>query len=200
MKEQSIDQYLTALSSRSSTPGGGAVAAVTGAQAAALIAMVCNFSKAADIAEIDNILQRAKQAQVQFISLGEADVTAFKAVMAAYKLPKKSEPEKKFQTDALQLALRTAAEAPLETLILAQSLTADIARLAEIGNQNLLTDIGIAAILVPATVRSAEMNIRINLSAMKDPSFIDTANKKIQASKICVQDMTNLATTINAAL
>ena len=44
IKENSIQIFLDQLASRSATPGGGSVAALMGAQSAALISMVCNLT------------------------------------------------------------------------------------------------------------------------------------------------------------
>ena len=45
LREQNLATYLDKLAARTSTPGGGAVAAVVAAEACSLVAMVANFSK-----------------------------------------------------------------------------------------------------------------------------------------------------------
>ena len=45
LREQNLAAYLDALAAKTSTPGGGAVAAVVAAEACSLVAMVANFSK-----------------------------------------------------------------------------------------------------------------------------------------------------------
>ena len=44
LREQNLAAYLDALAAKTSTPGGGAVAAVVAAEACSLVAMVANFS------------------------------------------------------------------------------------------------------------------------------------------------------------
>ena len=63
----SIATFLDDLSSKNATPGGGAVAAITGAQAAALISMVCAFS--VENPELESIARQAEEARVKFLKL-----------------------------------------------------------------------------------------------------------------------------------
>ncbi|HHJ07011.1 MAG TPA: methenyltetrahydrofolate cyclohydrolase, partial [Anaerolineae bacterium] len=64
IQNQSVQDFLNALSGKSPTPGGGSVAALNGALGAALVSMVCNVTigkkKYADVeAEAQDILQSA---------------------------------------------------------------------------------------------------------------------------------------------
>ena len=49
---RSLESYLTQLAASDSTPGGGTAAGLTGAQAAALLSMVCNLSQGEKFAAI----------------------------------------------------------------------------------------------------------------------------------------------------
>ena len=211
MNQQSLQSYLDKLSSSAATPGGGAVAAVTGAQAAALISMVCNLTKgktkesASDSAEalkkeIQAINNRAEQARGQFDQLADDDIEGFNQVMAAYKLPRSNSQERTVQHNALQDALKQAAQAPLTTATLASNLAQDIQRLSEIGNKNLITDVGIAALLVPTTVQAARMNVLINLASMEDEQFKITALTAIKKATSHALPLTKLADSICTSL
>ncbi|MFT7688663.1 MAG: formiminotetrahydrofolate cyclodeaminase [Candidatus Azotimanducaceae bacterium] len=198
MRELSVEGYLESLASRNSTPGGGAVAAITGAQLAALITMVARFTAInTDNKEtLESIIDRAEKARIEFLNLGEQDVTAFNAVMTAYRMPKGSESKE----EALQDALKAAATAPLLTLELSQSLASDIEILARIGNKNLTTDIGMAALLVPATIESAQMNVMINLKGIKEKKFIKNTLQKIELAKECKKRMEQIKSDILQSL
>jgi formiminotetrahydrofolate cyclodeaminase len=211
LNQQSLQSYLDKLSSSAATPGGGAVAAVTGAQAAALISMVCNLTKgktkesASDSAEalkkeIQAINNRAEQARGQFDQLADDDIEGFNQVMAAYKLPRSNSQERTVQHNALQDALKQAAQAPLATATLASNLAQDIQRLSEIGNKNLVTDVGIAALLVPTTVQAARMNVLINLASMEDEQFKITALTAIEKATSHALPLTKLADSICTSL
>jgi formiminotetrahydrofolate cyclodeaminase len=161
----SIVTFLDDLSSKSPTPGGGAVAAITGAQAAALISMVCQFSD--ETPGLSLIAGQAEKARVTFLKLADEDSAAFKLVMSAFKQPKDANNRK----EKIQSALIQAAEAPRSMLRLASTLVEGTSELLEKGNKNLVTDTGIAAILIEATVDSAELNIMINLKSINDENY-----------------------------
>jgi formiminotetrahydrofolate cyclodeaminase len=161
----SIATFLDDLSSKNATPGGGAVAAITGAQAAALISMVCEFS--VESPELESIARQAGQARVTFLKLADKDSAAFKLVMSAFKQPKDANNRK----EKIQSALVQAAEAPRSMLRLASTLVASTSELLQKGSKNLITDTGIAAILIEATVDSAELNIMINLKSINDENY-----------------------------
>jgi len=219
LNQQSLQSYLDKLSSSAATPGGGAVAALTGAQAAALMSMVCNLTKSktegavsnsvdhdagdktkGKAKEIQAINKRAEQARAKFDQLADDDIEGFTQVMTAYKMPKSNSQERSDQHTMLQDALKHAAHAPLQTATLASGLAQDIQRLSEIGNKNLITDIGIAALLIPATVKAARMNVLINLSSMQDEQFIKNALAALESATSQALPLTKLADSICTSL
>lgn len=175
--------FLDSLSAKTSTPGGGAVAAITGAQAAALISMVCQFS--GDDPALNLIAEQAGSARATFLRLAEEDVTAFRLVMSAFKQPK----DVSNRNDNIQAALIQAAQAPRMMLNLACTLVESTFELLKSGNKNLITDTGIAAILIEATVDSAELNIMINLKSIDDKKYIQEVIAEI---KMCKQQVKRL--------
>lgn len=181
--ETTVDAYLDALASRSATPGGGAVAGITGAQGAALLCMVCNLTKS-DVDEIAAINQRASVAAHAFRQLASDDSERFNAVMAAYKLPKAS------RESQLQPALKAAAAVPLEVMRLAASLVPDSARLLKIGNPNLLTDTGIGALLLGTTMQAARLNVLVNLDAISDDAFNRSSHAEIKSLAAATSEAT----------
>lgn len=173
----SVSTFLESVSAETSTPGGGAVAAITGAQAAALISMVCRFS--GDEAQFIPISENADRARVAFLQLAEMDIQAFKLVMASYKQSKDTSNRQK----NIQSALTQAIEAPRMMLKLAASLVESIFLLQSSGNSNLITDTGIAAILIEATIHSAELNILVNLKSILDNNYKQEVLAEIKTSK-----------------
>lgn len=83
MKNSPISEWLADLGSKTPTPGGGAVAALNGAIAAAQLKMVCEYTKDTAINEKTNWL--AQQIE-QFFSLAEEDSAVFSKVSEAYKI------------------------------------------------------------------------------------------------------------------
>lgn len=172
-----IESYLARLASSASTPGGGAVAGLAGAQAAALLSMVCNLSRGepfADVSEtIDEINQSCEAARNKLLILANDDARAFKGVMNAHGLPKSNAGEKSTRSNALQLALGAAAEVPLKVMRKTSRLLPLADRLADIGNSNLISDVGVAVYLIDATLHSARLNILINTRQLKNKALVD---------------------------
>lgn len=178
-----IESYLARLASSASTPGGGAVAGLTGAQAAALLSMVCNLSRGeryADVrATIDEINQSCEVARNKLLILANDDARAFNGVMHAHRLPKSNAEEKTTRTNAIQLALGAAAEVPLDVMQKTSLLLPLADRLADIGNRNLISDVGVAVYLIDATLYSARLNILINTRQLINETLVDHCNESI---------------------
>ena len=164
------------LSSDAPAPGGGSVAALCGSLSVGLTAMVAQLStkitknswpfgqpRPQSWREFDAAGHRAQQLREQFMHAIDADTAAFDALMAANRLPKGS-PER-FQ--AMRAAMRQAIETPLSVL----EMSIEAMQLAEVamrGNPNARSDAGVAVSTARACAEGAWMNVRINLSGMRD--------------------------------
>ena len=169
--EENIDAFLEALSSSRPTPGGGAVAGLTGALAAALSHMVASLTVgkkkyAAVEDEFSRRMPAMKEAMARFRALMLEDVAAFESWMAASRLPKASDEEKEKRRAALREATVRATEVPLETIRHARSLLPLVRLAAEKGNAHAVSDAGIAALLLRVTAEAAAFNVRINLAGL----------------------------------
>lgn len=169
----SIREWLETLASGSSTPGGGAAAALSGAMAAALVAMVCRFTlgrpKYALVqSDVEAVLRQVEILRSRLEKLIDSDVVAYGDVIAARKLPRDSTEAAAYRNRMLQLALATATEVPLETAKCAADVVELIAIIAEKGNRNLLSDISVALTLAVSAVKAAGANVRVNLPFLVD--------------------------------
>lgn len=175
--EQRVIDFVAATASKAPTPGGGAIAALTAATGAALAEMVANltFGKKGYEAvqtEMEELQAKAEAIRKRMLELSQADADVFNIFMNALGLPKNTDEEKAARTAAIQQAYKDAAMVPFEIGELANQIF-DLAELASRkGNQNLITDGIIAAINARAAVKSAFLNVRINLSGIKDESFV----------------------------
>ena len=175
--EQRVIDFVAATASKEPTPGGGAIAALTAATGAALAEMVANltFGKKGYEAvqtEMEVLQAKAEEIRNRMLELSQADADVFNIFMNALGLPKNTDEEKAARTAAIQQAYKDAAMVPFEIGELANQIF-DLAELASRkGNQNLITDGIIAAINARAAVKSAFLNVRINLSGIKDESFV----------------------------
>lgn len=173
----SLCSYLDVLASRAATPGGGTAAAVTGAQGAALVSMVCNLTvgrkKYADVEEeMKAILERSEALRAQLTGLIDRDAAAFDQVSAAYALPKGTDEERAARSAAIQEALKVAEQVPMETVAACLEVLRLAIPVAEKGNRNAVSDAAVAGILAHAGLLAAADNVRINLHSIKDESFV----------------------------
>ena len=184
--EQRVIDFVAATASKEPTPGGGAIAALTAATGAALAEMVANltFGKKGYEAvqtEMEALQAKAEEIRNRMLELSQADADVFNIFMKALGLPKNTNEEKAIRTAAIQQAYKDAAMVPFEIGELANQIF-DLAELASCkGNQNLITDGIIAAINALAAVKSAFLNVRINLSGIKDESFVAELISKMYA-------------------
>lgn len=184
--EQRVIDFVAATASKEPTPGGGAIAALTAATGAALAEMVANLTvgkKGYESVqpEMEELQAKAEAIRKRMLELSQADADVFNIFMNALGLPKNTDEEKAARTAAIQQAYKDAAMVPFEIGELANQIF-DLAELASRkGNQNLITDGIIAAINARAAVKSAFLNVRINLSGIKDESFIAELTSKMYA-------------------
>ena len=135
IESQSMKTFLDALASGSPTPGGGGAAALMGAQAAALVSMVCHLTlgkpKYAEVqTEMQTILDQSEFLRAQFLAMVADDAAVFKTVMAAYGLAKDNDVEKSIRSQAIQEALKSATDVPLACAKVSAQVLALICRVA----------------------------------------------------------------------
>ena len=159
--------------SDSPAPGGGSVAALMGALGASLGGMVANLS--AGKRGWDDKLEffsewavKGQKLKDELLFLVDEDTAAFNKVMAAFGLPKDSAEEKAARTKAIQKANQYAAEIPLKVMETASRTYDLLAEMAEKGNPASISDVGVGLLATRACIEGAAMNVRINLSSLKD--------------------------------
>ena len=177
-----VNSFLSELASNSPAPGGGSVAALAGALGAALTSMVCNLTVGKEKyvdgeKEIKNVLRKSENIRKKLTKLIDEDTEAFNDVMKAFRMPKETEKQTEARSEAIQEGYKTAAKVPLETAKVCEEVF-DLAKtIADKGNQNSITDAAVSALMAQAGVKSAILNVKINLGSIKDESFV----KKISA-------------------
>jgi formiminotetrahydrofolate cyclodeaminase len=182
---QNLKMFLDELASSSPAPGGGSVAALSGALGAALSSMVCNLTRGKQgyetaQAEIAEKLDKSEELRIGLTELIDKDTEAFNEVMNAIKMPKETEDQKEQRRKALQLAFKHAAEVPLETARKCIQVL-EIARIvAEKGNKNSISDAAVSALMAQTGVQAAVLNVRINLSSIKDTKYVQQVSTELQ--------------------
>ncbi len=183
--EKSLQTFLDQVASAEPAPGGGSVAALSGALGASLVAMVCRLTigkKGYEMvsAEMESILPRAEQLQRDLRDLMQADTDAYARVMDAYQLPKQTDAEKSTRTRAIQDALKHASDIPLRVAELCVQVLELARPVAEKGNKNAASDGGVGALMAEAGLRGAALNVSINLGAITDELFVRRHRERVQ--------------------
>ncbi|MEY2439330.1 MAG: glutamate formiminotransferase / 5-formyltetrahydrofolate cyclo-ligase [Verrucomicrobiota bacterium] len=180
-----LRQFCNETLSDSPAPGGGSVAALLGALGASLGGMVANLSagKRGWDDKIDYFSKWAVKAQRfkdEMLFLVDEDTAAFNKVMEAFGLPKGSSEEKAARSAAIQSANKYAAEIPLRVMETASKSYELLAEMAEKGNPASISDVGVGLLATHACIDGAAMNVRINLTTMKDEKSKAALLKKMQ--------------------
>ncbi len=167
MYKESLEKYLSDLSSHKPTPGGGSASALVGALSASLVCMVANFTigkrKFREFeSEVKEIFREALEIKEKLLNMVDKDVDAYNSYVKA----KKSSSE-----ESTQRAIFQATQIPYEILNLSfRVLELDYILLSK-GNPNLLSDVGVSSELSYASCRSAIYNVKVNLPYLEDKEF-----------------------------
>lgn len=179
---ESLRDVLKVSASSQPTPGGGSVAAIAAAFAASMTAMVCNLTigkkKYRDVeTQVTRIRDRAVALMNRAEELVEDDMTQFRRFMESYKLRAETDEEKEQRGYLIQEALKGATKTPLEIARAALEILELVDELAPIGSKMAISDAGVAAHLAEASLKSALLNVDINLPQIADKSFAAEAEK-----------------------
>jgi formiminotetrahydrofolate cyclodeaminase len=186
IKENSIQIFLNQLASSSATPGGGSVAALMGAQSAALISMVCNLTigkaKYTEVElEMKALLHQTEDLREKLTALIKADVDVFTHLMNAYGMTKQTDDEIRVRSEAIQNVLKAATEVPLECARLCSELIALSSHAANKGYDGVISDAGAAVMAAYSGLKSSALNVYINTSSLKDQDFAQAKLIELEA-------------------
>ena len=183
LAELTVKEFLDKVAGSDPVPGGGSVAALNGAVASALIAMVAGLTigkKGYEEHEelMKHISRLSIRQQEVFVEYIDRDSEAYDHVFGCFKLPKSTDEEKAARSAAIQEATRFAALVPMQVARNACELMEIIADVARLGNQNAITDACVAMMAARSAVLGALLNVRINLGSLKDITFVDELKRE----------------------
>ncbi|MCY3749975.1 MAG: cyclodeaminase/cyclohydrolase family protein [Gammaproteobacteria bacterium] len=184
-QEQQLQTFLDQLASKASTPGGGSAAAIMGAMGAALVSMVANLTvgkqKYQDVEEeMQGFLERSEDMRSRLTGMIQADIDVFDKVMAAYGMARETDTEKAARSGAIQAALKEATDVPLACAQLCADVIELCRPVAEKGNLNVISDAGVAVLAAHAALRSAALNVYINIGGIRDQEFVQDRRNKLE--------------------
>ncbi len=168
-----LKEFQSALASSEPTPGGGSAAGVALGQAAALAKMVADLTLSNDKYEAGweisaSINTVADPLLEEGLNLAQLDSEAFDAVVAGFKLPKSTDDEKAIRRNEIRNSMLGAAKVPYDTACHALDLLRLLPALATLGNENAVSDVGVAGLLASAALKGAIFNIEINLNSLPE--------------------------------
>lgn len=178
-----LEDFMEETASESPAPGGGSVSAYMGSLGVALGTMVANLSSHKRgwddrWEEFSDWAAKGKEYQTELLKLVDEDTKAFNLIMEAFRLPKKTEEEKKIQTSAVEDATKNAIMVPFKVMETALQSMEVLEEMAKIGNPNSISDIGVGVMAARACVRGAFLNVKINASDLGDKEFVNEIMKK----------------------
>jgi glutamate formiminotransferase / formiminotetrahydrofolate cyclodeaminase len=170
--------FLDAVAANTAAPGGGAVAALAGALAAALVTMVGRLTVGKRrYAEVEDAMAeavvQAEKLRARLTAAMDEDSAAFNAVMAAFRLPKATAEEQQARDAAIQTATIHATEVPLATARATLEALELALLVAGKGNVNAASDAATAAWMAMASIQSAALNVRVNAASLADTARKD---------------------------
>ena len=170
---QTLSAFLESLASGEPTPGGGAAGAVLAATGCALISMVGRLTvgkKGFEEVEesMQEMIQRADVARVEFLQMAQEDAHAFDGVMAAFKMPKETDSEKAERSAAIQAGYEQASLVPLHVARRAVGLLALAETATATGNPQAGSDGLSGASALYCGALCAIANVEINAAGLRD--------------------------------
>jgi glutamate formiminotransferase/formiminotetrahydrofolate cyclodeaminase len=173
LASSTLTDFADKTSEGTAVPGGGSVAALCGAMAASLAAMVGNltygkkgYEKVSK--EMSDTAVVAQEIKSEFMRAVDDDARAFDAVMAAGRMPKATHEEQEKRSAAQQDTTMRAIEVPLAVMRACVKTLPLVERVARDGNKNSLSDAGVAALCLQTASKGAHLNVLINTQGLSD--------------------------------
>ena len=192
--------FIDEVSRDSAAPGGGSVAALSGALGAALGTMVANLSISKSGFEkqqrtLANISQRGQNIKDRLVQAVDDDTSAFDKVIKAMRMPKDTEEEKDTREIEMQKGYQIATLVPLETVKDCKEALEICYDISKIMDDGMASDVGSGACMANAGAISAAYNVRINIKSINDLKFCertkDELNKLLDECSILVDQISN---------
>lgn len=186
IKDTNVQTFLDQLASQASTPGGGSAAAIMGAMGAALVSMVCNLTigkknYAGVEGDLKQVLQKSEELRQRLTGMVADDIRVFNQVMSAYGMAKDSDEQKSARAAAIQDALKEATVVPLACAKACAEVIELSRTAAEKGNLNVISDAGVAVMAAYGALKSAALNVYINVGNIKDKDFANAMGTELES-------------------
>ena len=166
MRDLSLNEFSEKLYSKEAVPGGGGASALVGALAVSLGAMAANltlgkekYAKYSD--ELNANLKKAEKLRLRLLELIEEDATGFGEINKAYKVKPRDE-------ELIEKALVSAATPPLKMMEAIKEVIDILIVFSDKTSVLVVSDVGVGAKFAEAAIKSAYLNVVVNVKLMKD--------------------------------
>lgn len=171
IQDMPVKEYLLALGSGQSMPGGGCATALLAAQAAALGAMACKISKNPELDEEERILDAMREFFMRQI---EEDRKSFLPLEKALKMDR-DDPERK---QDLVAALRIAIIVPTDIMFSSARCAETLIKVGEHCRKSILSDVVTALEFSLCAMKTSRNLIFENTLGMTDEVFKNTIRRE----------------------
>lgn len=184
MTDKNCKEFVEALASKASVPGGGGAAAYGGAIGIALSNMVGNLTvgkkKYADVEdEVKELLAQGENIQSELLALVEKDAKVFEPLSKAYGLPTETDEQKKIKAETLEKESINACSVPMEIIRKAFEGIKVHKRMGEIGSLLVISDVGCGAAFLKSALIAGKLNVVINIKSIKDEEFVSKTREEM---------------------
>ena len=166
MRDLTLNEFSEKLFSKEAVPGGGGASALVGALAVSLGAMAANLTlgkeKYAEYTdELNANLEKAEKLRLRLLELIEEDATGFGEINKAYKVKPRDE-------ELIEKALVSAATPPLKMMEAIKEVVDILIIFSDKTSVLVVSDVGVGAKFAEAAIKSAYLNVVVNVKLMKD--------------------------------
>ncbi len=179
--DRTIGSYIESLGGEQAMPGGGSAAGVVAALAAATAQLMASLTK--------DPSDRLREAAAKLVDLreralhcAEADERAYGGYLDALSLPKDSPEEKTARRARMSETLEESARVPIALAVVAVEIVDAMENIILDGNKTVLGDAETAIVLAKAVVDVCEINVKSNLTYIKDEALADDLRESIEAA------------------
>ena len=188
------NMFIDELASDSSAPGGGSASAMAGIIAASLTSMVAGLTLNKKGYEsksgiMKDIITEAGQIRNRLEGLMEEDTDAFLKLMDAMKMPKGTQDEKDARKIEIERSMKGAIVTPWKIASQCHRIMRIGFMLLREGNSNAITDAGASMKIARAAIESSLLNVKINISYIKNEKFKDEERLKM---KLFLEDVESI--------
>ena len=166
MRDLSLNEFSEKLFSKEPVPGGGGASALVGALSVSLGAMAANltlgkekYAKYSD--ELNANLKKAEKLRLRLLELIEEDAVGFGEINKAYKVKPRDE-------ELIEKALVSAATPPLKMMEAIKEVIDILIVFSDKTSVLVVSDVGVGAKFAEAALKSAYLNVVVNVKLMKD--------------------------------